>query len=118
MNGTIELQDLRVRCIIGIHPHERVDAQDLFFDARVTVDFAAAEASEDVGATVDYTAIAAGLERLACEGRFQLVETLAERSAAYLLATYPTVLAVAVTVKKPAAVPQARNTLVRVERVR
>ena len=32
MTGTIELDRLGVRCIVGIHPFERVQEQDVFLD--------------------------------------------------------------------------------------
>lgn len=118
MIGTIELERLAIRCIVGILPFERVTEQDIFLDISMDLDFAAAAASEDVRDTVDYASLAESLATLVRERRFQLVETMAEACAASVLETRPQVRRVRVAVHKPAAVPQAADTRVRVDRVR
>jgi dihydroneopterin aldolase len=118
MTGTIELDRLGVRCIVGIHPFERVQEQDVFLDIAMDLDFAPAAASENVRDTVDYSALAEDLSALVRERKFQLIETMAETCALRVLATHPDVDRVRVVVHKPAAVPGAADTRVRVERVR
>jgi dihydroneopterin aldolase len=118
MLGTIELERFAVRCIVGIHPFERVQEQDVFLDIAMDLDFAPAAASENVRDTVDYSALADDLSSLVRDRKFQLIETLAEACALRVLCTHPRVDRVRVAVHKPAAVPGAADTLVRVERVR
>lgn len=118
MIGTIELERLPVRCIVGILPRERVEEQQLFLDVSLDLDFARAAASESVEDTVDYAALADRLEALVVEGRFQLLETLVERCARDVLDRHPAVVRVRVTAHKPAAVPRAGDTRVSVERPR
>ena len=118
MTGTIELDRLAVRCIVGILPFERVTEQDIFLDVGMDLDFAPASSSEHVSNTVDYSTLALDLDSLVRERKFQLIETMAESCAAFVLATHPRVERVRVAVHKPAAVPQAKDTVVRVERVR
>lgn len=118
MLGTIELLDLHVRCIVGVLPYEREHEQDLYLDVALDLDLADAAGADDLAGTVDYTAVAALLADVAVTGRFQLLEALVEQGAARVLQAHPRVQRVRLAVKKPAAVPRARTTLVRVERSR
>jgi dihydroneopterin aldolase len=118
MLGTIELERVPAHCIVGILPRERVEPQTIFLDVSLDIDFAAAAASESVEDTVDYAALADALEALVVEGRFQLIETMAERCAEHVLSEHPAVQRVRMVVHKPAAVPRAADTRVRVERSR
>jgi dihydroneopterin aldolase len=118
VRGTVGLKDLRIDCIVGIYPHERVEEQPLFVDVEVDQDFAAAAASEHVDQTVDYDHIAAGLTDLARQRRYQLIETFAEDAAALILDRWAAVDGVRIEVRKPKAVPAAACSFVRVERAR
>jgi dihydroneopterin aldolase len=118
MMGTIELRDLHVRCIVGIFPHERELEQDVYLDIKMDFDFASAAQSEDINQTIDYTAVASRVTSLILEKKFLLIETMAEKCAQLLLASHPQLDRVAIAVKKPAAVPQAKNTIASVERTR
>jgi len=116
MIGTIELERIHVDCIVGIHPHERVNEQSLELDVAMDLDFSEAAATECVDATIDYTEVARALTELVVDRKFQLIETLAEEAASLVLACWPKVVRVEIVVHKPAAVPQARDTRVRVVR--
>jgi len=118
MIGTIGLEALQIRCIVGIHPHERVDEQDLFIDIAVETDFAAAAASEHVRDTIDYSLIAEQLTALAVERKYQLIETFAEDSAQLIFSLFSPVISVEMTIRKPAAVPAAACSFVHVQRDR
>jgi len=118
MIGSIGLEGLQIHCIVGIHPHERVQEQDLFVDICVETDFAAAAAADHVEHTIDYDLISKELTRLATERQFQLIETFAEESAALLFALFASVSAVEMTVRKPAAVPAASCSFVHIQRDR
>jgi 7,8-dihydroneopterin aldolase/epimerase/oxygenase len=118
MTGTTGLKNLHVDCIIGIYPHERAATQTVYLDIELDYDFAAPAASDAITDAVDYDGIAAGVTRLLQESRFQLIETMAERAAAQLLADVPAATAVRIEVRKPAAVPAAACSFVRVERCR
>ncbi|MEE2830110.1 MAG: dihydroneopterin aldolase [Myxococcota bacterium] len=118
MNGTIGLEGLKIRCIIGIHPAEREVEQDLLVDVCVTTDFAPAASHDSVEHTIDYDRIAAELTRLAVERRYQLLETFAEEAAGQLFALFRSIEAVELTIRKPAAVPAADCSLVRLHRSR
>ena len=107
LTGLVQIRDLTFECIIGILPSERVQLQPLLLDVDLTLDFAAAAASENVVDTVDYAAVSEQLEKLAVESCFQLVETFAARACELILAKHPLVQQVAITIKKPQAVAAA-----------
>ena len=118
MTGTTGLRDLRIECIVGIYPHERVQAQAVFLDVELDYDFAAPAGSDAIADAVDYDLVASSVTELLQATRFQLIETMAEETAALLLARLQVVTAVRVEVRKPAAVPAAASSFVRVERRR
>jgi len=106
MSDHILIHDLAIDCVIGIHPWEREHAQRLFLDVEMTFDVRPAAGADDFTKTVDYDAASQGIERIAVEGQFQLIETLAERVASWLLETTP-IDAVTVRVRKPQALNKA-----------
>ena len=118
MIGTIEVAGIRVRCIVGILPSERVQEQDVRIDASMDLDFAEAAATGNIESTVDYVEVARALSELAVEREYELIETMAEECAALVLGRWPRVESVAIAVHKPAAVPEADDTLAKVVRRR
>ncbi len=118
MTGTTGLTNLRVECIVGIYPHERVQAQTVFLDIELDYDFAPAATADAIAGAVDYDDVAASVTGLLQERRFQLIETMAEAAAALLLVRVTVATAVRIAVRKPAAVPAAASAFVRVERRR
>lgn len=118
MIGTTGLKDLRVDCIVGIYPHERAATQTVLLDIELDYDFAAPAASDAIADAVDYDGIAASVTRLLQTSRFQLIETMAEKTAALLIDEVPAATVVRIEVRKPAAVPAAACSFVRVERRR
>lgn len=118
MIGTAGLKDLRVDCIVGILDHERKTPQTVILDIELDYDFAAAAASEAIGDAVDYAGVARSVTDLVRGRQFQLIETMAEETAAFLLARLAPVRTVRLEIRKPAAVPSAVCAFVRVERSR
>lgn len=113
MIGTIGLKDLRIDCIVGIYPHERVAIQPLFVDIEVDHDFDAAAEAEHVDTTVDYDHLAALLTELAVGRKYQLIETFAKESLEGILNRFSAVLAARIEIRKPKAVPAAAASFVR-----
>jgi dihydroneopterin aldolase len=118
MIGTTGLQALRVECIVGIYEHERQARQTVVVDVDLDYDFAPAAASDAIADAVDYDGVATAITDLAHRRGFRLIETMAEESAAMLLAQLPQVRRVRLEIRKPAAVPAAACSFVRVERSR
>lgn len=97
------VHDLAIDCIVGERPHEREIPQRVRLDLELAVDCAPAAASDRLADAVDYVAVAALASRVCVEGRFHLVETLADRVAWAVLDAFPA-HAVTVRVRKPAGV--------------
>lgn len=118
MIGTTGLKSLQIDCIVGVYEHERRTPQTVIMDIDLDYDFAAAAGSDAIGDAVDYDRVVSGVTELVRRRAFQLIETMAEETAAMLLARLAQVQAVRLEIRKPAAVPSAGCSFVRVERSR
>ncbi len=117
MTDTCEIREIRIRCRIGIDGWEADILQTLSVDLRFPIDAAAAAKSEDIAQTVDYRVVADGLFK-AYEGhRFQLVETVAESIATWVLEHTP-VAWVDVAVTKDIAKTAAKSATITIRRER
>ena len=114
--GIITVHDLRIRCIVGIHTHERKVEQDLFVDVRLESDFTDAADTDQISRTIDYTELARLLEGWARREKFKLIETLAVRACALICGKWPQIRRCRVTIKKPGALPKARYAAVTAEK--
>lgn len=106
--GVLRIEDLKVRCIVGVYTHERKVEQDLYVDVRLEFDFTEAARTDQIGHTLDYTRLAALLEEWMRREKFQLIETLAERACTLITEAFPQVRHCRVTIKKPGALAAAR----------
>jgi FolB domain-containing protein len=113
----VEIDDLRVSCIIGIHPWERRSPQEVRITLSMAVDLSPAAASGRLADTIDYAELAAAAESAARRGRYRLLESLAEALAGLCLQR-PGVREARVRVRKPAAIRAARAAVVEVVRRR
>ena len=77
MKDVIELRELRVDAIVGVLERERRRAQPLAFDIDLHRPFAAAAKSDDLAKTTNYAAVLKLTTKVAVEGKFLLLETLA-----------------------------------------
>jgi len=116
----IELLDLRVLGVHGVLPEERDRAQPFSLDIVAWVDMAAAQASDDLGDTVDYGALVQVAADVVSGRSYQLLEALAGRLAEALLLVDTRVSAVEVSVRKlrPPLALDIASTGVRVWRAR
>ena len=115
---SLGIRDLKISCIVGVHPHERKREQDLFLDADLWIDLTAAALSDHLSDTVDYTRVAEDLSEFIRAERFQLIETLAHRACDRLLAREPRVARCRLSIRKPGALPDAQCAAVAVEKER
>jgi dihydroneopterin aldolase len=86
----------------GVFEHERRDGQEFVVDAVVHLDTTPAAAGDDLEQTVHYGVLAEQLVEAVERDPVDLVETLAERLAAVVLA-HPAAARVELTVHKPSA---------------
>ena len=100
MSDRIELRAMRFEGRHGALPFEAEEAQPFGVDVVLEIDLAPAGAADDLGLTVDYGAVFA-IARAVVEGpHVALLEALAERIAAAVLASHAGVAAVTVRVRK------------------
>ena len=74
--------------VIGVYDWEREIEQTLVFSVDMAANVAAAAASDDIVDALDYSAVAQTIRTVVTDGKFQLIETAAERVAERLLADY------------------------------
>lgn len=98
----IHIQNLRVECIVGVKPEERVTPQPLIVSASFRGDFTRAAESDDLADTLDYGLVAQEIRAYLEHSRFQLLETLARRLAEHLSERFA-LRHVALHIRKPAA---------------
>lgn len=111
------IEELLVRCIIGVNEEERREKQDVLIDIALGHDARRAGETDDFAAALDYRAIKKRVLSMAESSQFFLVEALAESIAALCLEN-PMVLEAQVTVRKPSALRFARNVGIRITRSR
>jgi dihydroneopterin aldolase len=81
----VSIRDLRVEAVIGVYDWEREIEQTLTFGVEMPADVTKAAATDDVADTLDYSAVAQTIKAVVTEGKFQLIETAAERVAQRLI---------------------------------
>jgi dihydroneopterin aldolase len=108
MADHVFIDGLEVECIIGTQPWERGVRQTLRLDLDVEAYCRPAGSTDDLSRALDYAAVAAAVRAAVETSSHQLVETVAEESAALILRDFPIALAVTVRVTKSGAVPGAR----------
>jgi len=119
-SDTIEIHGLRVLAHVGVPEAERAHAQPLSIDLVLSVDLAAAGASDDVADTVDYGAVAMAVADAVTAAPAALLERVAALAADAVLDLDARTDAVAVTVTKvrPPIPRDVSATSVRIHRTR
>jgi D-erythro-7,8-dihydroneopterin triphosphate epimerase len=113
----IYINDLALRCVIGVYPEERREKQDVIINVMLEADLESAGRTDDLAESVDYKAIKKRILAIVEGSDFRLIESLAERIAATCLEN-PRVQRARVRVDKPGALRFARTVAVEVDRTR
>jgi dihydroneopterin aldolase len=111
------IENLTIETVIGIFDWERDIRQAVSLDLEMDFDIRPAAASDRIEDALDYKAVAKRLIRFVEQSEFQLVETLAERCAAIVLAEFP-VRHLRLKLSKPGAVRGSSAVGVVIERSR
>ena len=103
----VRINDLKVRTIIGAHPWERVNKQEIVIN--ITFEYNASKAchSDSIKDALNYEAVASRVINIAKRSRYALLEKLAGRIIKGVMSDRR-VQAACVRVDKPHALPQAR----------
>ena len=115
MRDIISIHALTAKTLIGVHPWEQAIPQTVCLDIDMGTDIQLAAEKDDITATLDYDAISHQLVEFLSAHSCQLIETLAEKIANFLLSHYP-IPWVKLTVVKPGAIADAKSVAVTIER--
>lgn len=110
------VRDLTLPARVGLHTHERGQAQPVVINLDLAVR-ETAPAPKSLTDVVCYEAAVETIKAILAAGHIDLVETLAERIAQACLAD-PRVASARVRVEKPAAIAEAASVGVEIERAR
>lgn len=100
---TIKLTGVSAIGYHGVLDYEKRDGQPFITDVVLHLDISAAAATDDLGKTADYGAVAEEVVAMVTGEPHDLIETLSVRIAEKLLADFPVVDAIEVTIHKPKA---------------
>ena len=89
MTDYVSIRDLTIPAVIGVHAWEREVEQTLLVCVDMAADVRKAAASDSLADALDYSAVASTIAAVVRDGKFQLIETAAERVAERLLADFP-----------------------------
>jgi dihydroneopterin aldolase len=103
MSDSIFVSGLLIHAHHGVMPHEENVGQRFVIDLELAIDLAPAGRSDKLADTASYSAIVDTATRAFTRESFQLVEAAAGVVAEALLAGFPKVSSVRVTVHKPHA---------------
>jgi dihydroneopterin aldolase len=103
MSDRIFVSGLLIHAHHGVMPHEENVGQRFVIDIELAIDLAPAGRSDKLADTASYSAIVDTATRAFTQESFQLVEAAAGVVAEALLAGFPKVSSVRVTVHKPHA---------------
>jgi 7,8-dihydroneopterin aldolase/epimerase/oxygenase len=120
MNQTTDrvfLRELAVECIIGFLDWERLVKQTVYLDIEAPIDCRRAAVNDDVAQTLDYKRLSKVVIAFVAATEFNLVETLADRTAMLILEEFDLPW-VKLTVNKRGAIRASRDVGVTIERTR
>lgn len=106
--GIIGINGLKIMCVIGCLPEERIKEQEITLDVKVRAPFTSIEER------ICYVKISEVCTKLAQEKKHLLLESLAVDMMETLMATFPISWAW-VGIKKPSAIPSAEFAFVELE---
>lgn len=109
------VNQLRVETVIGVYDWEKQINQPLLIDLQMHTDIRQAAAGDELRHTVDYAVVCEKVQSLVQSEPLELIETVAERIAAFILREF-SVQSVLVRVAKPTAVPAAVSVGVEIRR--
>jgi dihydroneopterin aldolase len=99
MRDSIHIEALELSSFIGVPEEERAEAQRLTVNLQLELRGGFAGLPDEIGRTVDYSAVCEAVKRLSLARPRQLLETLAEEIAAAILGEFA-VAAVQVELRK------------------
>lgn len=109
------IKGLHIQTTIGFFQWEKEIKQTLVIDVAMAWDIAKAAENDELAKTLDYAEISTAIETFANKNPVDLIETLAERMAAFLMSQFH-IPWLQLTIGKPGAVHNAATVGVEIER--
>ncbi len=109
------IKGLHIQTTIGFFQWEKAIKQTLVIDVAMAWDTAKAAVNDELAKTLDYAEISTAIETFANNNPVDLLETLAERMAAFLMTQYH-IPWLQLKIAKPGAVHNADTVGVEIER--
>ena len=109
------IKGLHIQTTIGFFQWEKEIKQTLVIDVAMAWNTAKAALNDELAKTLDYADISVAIEKFANENPVDLLETLAERMANFLMSTYH-IPWLQLSIGKPGAVHNADTVGVEIER--
>lgn len=109
------IKGLSIQTTIGFFQWEKEIKQTLIIDVAMGWDTSKAAVNDELDKTLDYAEISTAIEIFANDNPVDLIETLAERMATYLMTTFH-IPWLRLTIGKPSAVHNASTVGVEIER--
>ena len=103
MNDRIFIRGLSLHAYHGVVPYEGRVGQTFTIDMVLDIDLSRAAASDKVADTVSYDQVVAAASEAFCGARYKLIEAAAGKVAEAVLARFPKVHGIEVTIHKPHA---------------
>ena len=97
----IYLKDVEIFANHGVFEEEKTLGQKFIFDIELELDLSKAGKLGDLNSSVHYGELTHGIEKIVCEKSYDLIETVREKVAYYILTNYRMIKNANVTVKKP-----------------
>jgi len=117
MDDRLSLRGLAVETLIGVYDWEQTIPQRLTFDLTLPTDATRGAQDDDLSEALDYGTLAEQIQAFCAEEHFQLIETLAERLCARLLADFDLPW-LELTVHKPGAIASCDDIALTLRRCR
>ncbi len=99
----IYIHGLKLQTIIGCLPEEKKQAQTLIIDVDMIKDLQKAAQTDDIKQTINYANVIEQIQQFIERSRFELLETLAEHLAQFLLKEY-SIQEITLKIQKPEAI--------------
>ncbi len=103
MSDRIFIRGLSLHAYHGVMAHESKVGQGFALDLELSIDLAEASRSDRLAHTVSYDQVVGAASEAFCGRRYRLIEAAAGAVADALLANFPKVIEVVITVHKPHA---------------
>ncbi|MDD3840196.1 MAG: dihydroneopterin aldolase [Clostridia bacterium] len=98
---SISIKDLEIYAYHGVNEEEKKLGQKFSISLKMYVDLKKAGISDDISDTINYAEVIQDIKSICISKSYNLIETLAEEVARYLLKKYRIINSVKVEVKKP-----------------